>query len=193
MRGADRRRQGRERSTSCSRSSVPTAQELVASSDPATAPPEPRGLRRPPPPSSGGSTIAAPTPRSWSSATRTGRFPIPLVKDANGWRFDTAAGKEEVLARRIGRNELAAIDICRAYVAAQRRYARARPRRQAGRPLRAHVSQRSGQAERPVLAGQARRAAQPARRPGRGGGRGRLRARRERRSRRRSTATTSGS
>jgi hypothetical protein len=51
-------------------------------------------------------------------------FPIPLVKDGGKWRFDTAAGKEEILARRIGRNELAAIRICRTYVAAQRRYAR---------------------------------------------------------------------
>ena len=50
-------------------------------------------------------------------------FPVPIVKGADGWRFDTAAGKEEVLARRIGRNELQAIATCRAYVAAQRRYA----------------------------------------------------------------------
>jgi Protein of unknown function (DUF2950) len=50
-------------------------------------------------------------------------FPVPLAKDANGWRFDTAAGKEEVLARRIGRNELAVIRICGTYVAAQRLYA----------------------------------------------------------------------
>jgi hypothetical protein len=50
-------------------------------------------------------------------------FPVPLVKEAKGWRFDTAAGKEEVLARRIGRNELAAIDTVRAYVSAQQRYA----------------------------------------------------------------------
>ena len=50
-------------------------------------------------------------------------FPVPVVKDAAGWRFDTAAGKEEVLARRIGRNELAVIESCRAYVTAQRRYA----------------------------------------------------------------------
>jgi DUF2950 family protein len=50
-------------------------------------------------------------------------FPVPLTKDARGWRFDTAAGKEEVLARRIGRNELAAIRICRTYVAAQQLYA----------------------------------------------------------------------
>jgi hypothetical protein len=50
-------------------------------------------------------------------------FPVPIVKDASGWRFDTAAGKEEIIARRIGRNELATIDTCRAYVTAQRRYA----------------------------------------------------------------------
>ena len=50
-------------------------------------------------------------------------FPVPIVKAADGWRFDTAAGKEEVLARRIGRNELAVIDTCRAYVSAQKRYA----------------------------------------------------------------------
>jgi hypothetical protein len=50
-------------------------------------------------------------------------FPVPLVKDGNRWRFDTAAGKEEVIARRIGRNELAAIRVCRTYVAAQRLYA----------------------------------------------------------------------
>ncbi len=50
-------------------------------------------------------------------------FPVPIVKDASGWHFDTAAGKEEVIARRIGRNELAAIATVRAYVTAQRRYA----------------------------------------------------------------------
>jgi hypothetical protein len=50
-------------------------------------------------------------------------FPVPLAKDASGWRFDTAAGKEEVLARRIGRNELAVVRICRTYVAAQQLYA----------------------------------------------------------------------
>jgi len=49
-------------------------------------------------------------------------FPVPIVKRASGWQFDTAAGKEEVLARRIGRNELAVIQVCRTYVAAQRIY-----------------------------------------------------------------------
>ena len=50
-------------------------------------------------------------------------FPIPLVKDKDGWQFDAAAGADEVLGRRIGRNELAVIRICRTYVAAQRLYA----------------------------------------------------------------------
>ena len=50
-------------------------------------------------------------------------FPVPLVKEGSGWRFDTAAGKEEVIARRIGRNELAVLQSVRAYVTAQRRYA----------------------------------------------------------------------
>ena len=50
-------------------------------------------------------------------------FPIPLVKDDTGWRFDTAAGKEEILNRRIGHNELNTIAVCHAYVDAQREYA----------------------------------------------------------------------
>ena len=40
-------------------------------------------------------------------------FPIPLKKNDKGqWFFDTAAGKDEILARRVGRNELAVIDVC---------------------------------------------------------------------------------
>ena len=50
-------------------------------------------------------------------------FPVPLVQDGRGWHFDTAAGKEEIIARRIGRNEIAAIRACKTYVAAQRLYA----------------------------------------------------------------------
>src|SRR5215469_6244033 len=50
-------------------------------------------------------------------------FPIPLKKsDAGQWFFDTAAGKEEVLNRRIGRNELAIIDVCQAVAEAQKKY-----------------------------------------------------------------------
>ena len=52
-------------------------------------------------------------------------FPIPLVEATGAWRFDTAAGKEEILDRRIGANELAAVEVVRAYVDAQREYAEA--------------------------------------------------------------------
>lgn len=49
-------------------------------------------------------------------------FPIPIVKQGDKWRFDTAAGTEEILNRRIGENELSAIATCRAYVLAQWEY-----------------------------------------------------------------------
>jgi hypothetical protein len=48
--------------------------------------------------------------------------PIPIVKDGTKWRFDTAAGIDEVVNRRIGQNELSAIMTCRAYVVAQWEY-----------------------------------------------------------------------
>jgi Protein of unknown function (DUF2950) len=50
-------------------------------------------------------------------------LPIPLVKQDSVWRFDTRAGEEEILNRRIGRNELGAIQVSRAIVDAQRDYA----------------------------------------------------------------------
>jgi hypothetical protein len=50
-------------------------------------------------------------------------FPIPLVKQDAQWHFDSAAGKDEIFARRIGRDEMGAIDVCNAYVEAQREYA----------------------------------------------------------------------
>jgi len=50
-------------------------------------------------------------------------FPIPLKKNGDGkWFFDTAAGKDEVLNRRIGRNELAIIEVCDAMADAQAEY-----------------------------------------------------------------------
>jgi len=52
--------------------------------------------------------------------------PIPVVKAGDSWRFDSKAGREEVLFRRIGRNELDAIALCREYVGAQREYAMTR-------------------------------------------------------------------
>jgi hypothetical protein len=48
--------------------------------------------------------------------------PIPIVRDGNQWRFDTAAGLEEILNRHIGEDELSAILTCRAYVLAQWEY-----------------------------------------------------------------------
>jgi hypothetical protein len=51
-------------------------------------------------------------------------FPIPLVRNQAGhWSFDAAQGKMEVLARRVGRNELNAMEVCRGYVEAQMAYA----------------------------------------------------------------------
>jgi len=50
-------------------------------------------------------------------------MPIPIVNDGGKWRFDTAAGKEELLYRRIGGNELGAIAACRGYIDAQKDYA----------------------------------------------------------------------
>ena len=100
----------------------PDGQELIASSDPATA-------------SQNREVFTVAVGEQWHLAdvepnrktlvigNEDWPFPVPLVKEASGWRFDTAAGKEELLARRIGRNELAAIETSRAYVTAQRRYA----------------------------------------------------------------------
>lgn len=50
-------------------------------------------------------------------------FPIPVVKKQAVWKFDIKEGRQELLARRIGRNELSVIQVCLAYVDAQREYA----------------------------------------------------------------------
>jgi hypothetical protein len=50
-------------------------------------------------------------------------FPVPIVKKEGSWFFDTDAGKDELLNRRIGKNELATLPTMRAYVDAQREYA----------------------------------------------------------------------
>ena len=55
-------------------------------------------------------------------------MPIPLVKGKDGWRFDTKQGREEVLNRRIGRNELSTVQAVLAYVDAQREYYLRNPR-----------------------------------------------------------------
>lgn len=51
------------------------------------------------------------------------QMPIPMVNDGGKWRFDTAAGKQELLYRRIGHNELGAIAACRGFIDAQKDYA----------------------------------------------------------------------
>lgn len=50
-------------------------------------------------------------------------YPIPLIRGGAGWHFDVKAGAEQIIDRRIGRNELNTIQVCRAYVEAQRDYA----------------------------------------------------------------------
>lgn len=50
-------------------------------------------------------------------------MPIPLVQTNGSWFFDTAAGREEIINRHIGKDELTAIGVCRAYVTAQRQFA----------------------------------------------------------------------
>ena len=66
------------------------------------------------------------TPKAAATTLTIGKdewpFPIPVVKDGERWRFDTKQGREEILARRIGRNELYTIQTCLAYVDAQREY-----------------------------------------------------------------------
>jgi hypothetical protein len=60
----------------------------------------------------------------------TNNYPmaIPLVKADGQWHFDTTAGKEEIINRHIGKDELHAIGVCRAYVAAQQQYANSIPK-----------------------------------------------------------------
>jgi hypothetical protein len=58
-------------------------------------------------------------------------FPVPLLRRSGRWHFDADRGRIEILARRVGRNEIVAIDVCRGYVEAQMEYA-ARDRNAAG-------------------------------------------------------------
>lgn len=71
--------------------------------------------------------------------------PTPLVKDAQGWRFDGAAGKDEIVNRRIGRNELYAIEVMRDLVEAQQDYAAADPTRSGVRQFAQRMVSTKGQ------------------------------------------------
>jgi hypothetical protein len=62
-----------------------------------------------------GTTVLYIGARNWPT-------PIPLVHSANGWYFDTEAGRKEILYRRIGRNEMSAIRICQELAAAEHEY-----------------------------------------------------------------------
>ncbi len=62
-------------------------------------------------------------------------MPIPLVQAGQSWRFDTDAGKQEILYRRVGTNELSTIRICQALVAAEKEYYATQHNRYAGRFL----------------------------------------------------------
>ena len=99
----------------------------------------------------------------------TDDFPIaiPIVEKDGTWRFDTMAGQQEILYRRIGRNELAAIQASLAYVDAQNDYAEMAPN--GSWRLRTAHRQPSWQEGWALLAGRAGRAGKPARRGGRGG------------------------
>lgn len=61
----------------------------------------------------------------WLLGDQVWPFPVPLVQENGYWRFDTAAGREEMEARRIGRDELAALDMLKTLAAAQEQYATA--------------------------------------------------------------------
>jgi hypothetical protein len=62
-----------------------------------------------------------------SIGTEDWPFPVPLVRQNGAWRFDSAETRVEILARRIGANEMNAMEVCRGYVEAQMEYA-AQPR-----------------------------------------------------------------
>ena len=60
-------------------------------------------------------------------------MPIPLVSSGKAWRFDTAAGKKEILYRRVGKNEIATIRVCHELVAAEKEYYSAQQNRYAAK------------------------------------------------------------
>ncbi len=83
-------------------------------------------------------------------------FPYPLVKAAAGWQFDAKSGAEEIVNRRIGANELAAINVCLAYVDAQREYVlRDRDNNWLAR-VRAEAREHAGHAGRSLLGDEGR-------------------------------------
>jgi hypothetical protein len=90
-------------------------------------------------------------------------MPIPLVKADGQWHFDTAAGKEEIINRHIGKDELHAIGVCRAYVTAQRQYASANPGAGGEAKYALKFKSTPGKKGWPLLAGGGERTGQPIR------------------------------
>jgi hypothetical protein len=72
-------------------------------------------------------------------------MPIPLIHESEGWRFDTLAGEREILNRRIGRNELNVIEVSRAFVVAQREFARLNSSTQRNPEYAQHFMSHDGQ------------------------------------------------
>ena len=71
-------------------------------------------------------------------------FPVPVVKYRTLWRFDPAAGRDEILFRRVGRNELNTIQVCLAYVDAQNEYASINPENATTAPYAQRFMSRPG-------------------------------------------------
>ena len=111
----------------------------------------------------GHAIVPAGTDKAFLGVGKNGwTLPVPIVKTAAGWRFDTKGAPEEMRVRRIGRNELAAIQVALAYTDAQKEYRQTDWNgdgvlEYATRPLSS-----PGQARRPVLGVAARRAGEPA-------------------------------
>ena len=91
-------------------------------------------------------------------------LPFPIVKGEDGkWAFDTYAGLEEIVNRRVGENELQAIETMRAYVDAQEDYASAGPRRGRRGGIRAEARQQRRHDRRALLADRRRQWRKPGR------------------------------
>ena len=71
-------------------------------------------------------------------------MPIPLVRADGKWHFDTAAGKEEIINRHVGKDELCAIGVCRAYVTAQRQFAAMDPDAHYARKFKSSPGKKDG-------------------------------------------------
>jgi hypothetical protein len=71
-------------------------------------------------------------------------MPIPLIRAGGQWHFDTAAGKEEIINRHIGKDELYAIGVCRAYVVAQRQFAGMDPDKHYARKFKSTPGKKDG-------------------------------------------------